>query len=184
MRISKKKLWWTSMLIWMAFNIAVVGTIGYFFISHRAIFDDIRHEEIKGNFREMKEFRPQIHNKYRNNIKPLMEENRLLRVQFLGELIKPDPDYASLTILRDSIEVVTQKISNNFYNEMVEMRKNLSVDEAKQFYGHQLNMLKRSDRHPQDMDGIGPPPEETKRGPRDRDSEHPRRNRKNTRTKE
>jgi hypothetical protein len=158
----------TIWAVWLAFNLAVAGTVVYFFVSHRVVFTDVKHEELQGNFQEMKAFRPEIHNKYRNKVRTLNEENRKLRVNFLEELVKAEPDYDALKILSDKIQDTTQEISVNFFKEMIEMRKNLSLDEAKEFYGHQLNMLKRRSGPPAEMDAMGPPPMDAQeRGPRD-----------------
>jgi len=176
MRLNNNKtLFLTFMSIWFAFNIAVVGTLVYFFVSHRVVFEDIRHEELRENFREMKELRPDIHTKYRNNIKPLNDINKELRIQFLEELIKPEPDYESLKILSAKIQDITRKISMNFYKEMVEMRKTLTTEEAEKFYGHQLKMMERRFMAPHGGDRMGMPPENHERGPREWDRREIRR---------
>lgn len=144
------RLWWGMFFILMAFNIAVFGTLGYFFLSHRVVFEKVKPEEIRETFHEMKEFRPDIHSKYRNQIRPLNDKNRELRIKFLKELIKPEPEYDSLLVLSNQIQEITLNISMNFYKEMLEMRKALSPEEAQQFYGHHLKMMESRFMHPRD----------------------------------
>lgn len=136
------RVWWSILFILFAFNLAVIGTLAYFFMSHRVVFEHIRPPEENANFREMRELRPHIHHKYRANIRPLNDENRGLRMQFMTEIIKAEPDYDSLAIISTKIQDLTQEISMNFYKEMIEMRKTLTAEEAESFYGHHLDMMK------------------------------------------
>lgn len=179
MRLNNNKaVFITIMSIWFAFNIAVIGTLTYFFVTHRVVFERIESEEVRESFREMKELRPEIHNKYRNNVKTLNDTNKNLRITFLKELIKPEPDYDSLKTLSTTIQDITLKISMNFYKEMVEMRKTLTTEEAGKFYGHQVKMMERMSRPPQGREDIGMPPEDPERGPREWDNNEPKQNRR------
>ncbi len=176
---NNKSLFFSVMLILFAFNLAVVGTLAYFLLTHRIVFDDIRHQELRENFREMKEFRPDIHTKYRNNIKPLNDINKELRIQFLRELIKTEPNYDSLIVLNKKIQDITQKISINVYKEMIEIRKSLSPEEAEKFFGHQLKMMERKFIHPEGSGRMGIPPEDHERGERIWENRGQRANRRN-----
>lgn len=179
MRLNNNKpLFWTALSIVFAFNIAVVGTLAYFFITHRIVFENVRHEELRENFREIKGLRPEIHTKYHDNIKPLNDINKKLRIQFLGELIKENPDYDSLLVLSKKIQDNTQKISMNFYKEMVEIRKTLSPEDAEKFFGHQLKMMERKFMPPHADERMGMPPEDPERGPRDWNGRDQRLNRR------
>jgi len=141
MTANNKKIFYTVLFIVFAFNIAVVGTLVYYFTTHTIILGDIDQAEIRDNFREMREQRPDIHVKYRENIKPLNDESRDLRIEFMKELVKPEPDYDELAKLNTRIQEVTQEISMNFYNEMIETRKTFSPEEAKRFYGFHVSMM-------------------------------------------
>lgn len=162
------RVFWSIIIIVMAFNIAVVGSLVYFFVSHRVVFEKIDHEELRAKIDEIKDLRPDIHSKYRNNIRPLNDKNRELRIKFLKELIKPEPQYDSLLVLSEKIQEITLDISMNFYKEMIEMRKVLSTEEAVRFYGHQLKMMERRFRGPADGVDIGHENGERRfRGPQD-----------------
>ncbi len=143
MKISKKIWFYVVFPIIFAFNIAVVGTLIYFFLSHRIVIEDIRPEETLLHFRDMREERPEIHAKYRETIRPLNEKNRDLRLKFMSELTKSEPDYEFLQDLNKQIQEITKEISQNFYAEMIETRKTLNPEQARKLYGYHLQMMKR-----------------------------------------
>lgn len=144
----KRKLLLTLLLISLAFNLAVISTFTYRYTLHRRAKNLPLTEETKENFKTMKSYRPSIHHKFRENIKPLHQRNRSLRTQFLQELIKPEPDFETLDALKLEIQNVTQEISNNFYKEMIETRKSLSPEEAEEAFQPQLRSMKRRGQSP------------------------------------
>lgn len=140
MRIKKTLFFVVPMLV-AAFNIAVIATLAYFFFTHRVIIQDINQHDKEVHFKEMKQQRPEIHNKYRQVIKPLHDKNRDLRLTFMKELASPNPDYDKLQVLNQKIQAITGEISKTFYNEMIETRKTLTKEEAKRFYGYHVRMM-------------------------------------------
>lgn len=172
MLIKSRKIFYTLLFIVFAFQIAFIGTVAYYFVTHRVVFQEINHGDIREKYQEIRDKRPEIHSKYRECIQPLNERNRELRIKFLRELVKAEPDYDSLSKLQSEIQEVTQEISRNFYNEMLETRKSLTPDEAKIFYGNHLRMMQRRFNLPRDesqmrhhpsQNEMGPPPEMERR---------------------
>ncbi|MBI9030729.1 hypothetical protein JEZ13_01820 [bacterium] len=149
MEIKSKKVFFSLLFIIFAFQIAFVGVVVYYFATHKVVFVNTQANEIKADYRELKDNRPEIHSKYRDNIYPLRDQNRDLRVKFMTELTKPEPNYETLSELNIEIQKITQEISKNFYNEMIETRKTFTPEEAKRFFGQHLRMMKN--RFDQDM---------------------------------
>lgn len=168
MLIRSRKLFYTILFIVFAFQIAFIGTVAYYFVTHRVVFEEINHEDIREKYQEIRDKRPEIHGKYRDSIQPLNDRNRELRVKFMQELVKAEPDYDSLAKLQGEIQEITQEISRNFYNEMIETRQSMTPDEAKIFYGNHLRMMQRrlnyqrdenQMRHHSPQNEMGPPHE-------------------------
>ncbi len=141
-KIKSKKVFFSLLFIIFAFQIAFVGVVIYYFATHKVVLVNTQANEIKADYRELKDNRPEIHSKYRDNIYPLRDQNRDLRVKFMTELTKPEPNYETLSELNIEIQKITQEISKNFYNEMIETRKTFTPEEAKIFYGNHLRMMK------------------------------------------
>ncbi len=137
----KKALFFIVPMLVTAFNIAVIATLAYFFFTHRVIIQDMDQNDKEIHYREMKQQRPEIHNKYRQVIKPLHDKNRNLRLNFMKELASANPDYEKLEVMNQKIQTITSEISKTFYNEMIETRKTLNKEEAERFYGYHVKMM-------------------------------------------
>lgn len=143
-----KKVLFTVLPIFVtAFNIAVIATLVYFFYTHRIVIDDFNQRDTQESFREMREQRPEIHLKYKDDIRELNDKNRDLRLTFMSELASEDPDYNKLQDLNEQIQEVTKDISLTFYNEMIETRKTLTYEEAKKYYGFHYRMMQERFNH-------------------------------------
>lgn len=138
-----RKLLFVLLLISLAFNLAVISTFTYRYTLHRRVKSLLFNEENKESLEAMKGYRPSIHHKFRKNIEPLHTQNRSLRTEFFQELIKPEPDFKVLEAIMLEIQTVTQEISNNFYEEMIETRKSLTPEEAEQAFLPHLRSMKR-----------------------------------------
>eukprot|EP00831_Metopus_contortus_P036444 TRINITY_DN28835_c0_g1_i1.p1 TRINITY_DN28835_c0_g1~~TRINITY_DN28835_c0_g1_i1.p1 ORF type:complete len:151 (+),score=24.52 TRINITY_DN28835_c0_g1_i1:220-672(+) len=86
-----------------------------------------------------------------------MKKNRDLRIHFMEELIKAEPNYDSLAKLNDQINMTIQEISLNFYKEMIEMRKTLTPEQALEFFDNHIQMMKKRIRHSDGMNEMRPP---------------------------
>ena len=182
-----RKLLYALLFISLAFNIAVLGSFIYHLTLHKRFAPNENMQEMKDNFDGLKNHRPDIHLKYRRKIKPLNDKNHDLRLSFMEELIKAEPDYKILAQLNEKIQKTIQEISMNFYNEMIEMRKTLTPEEAKSFYGHQRRMMKKRFDHQKELGEMGPPNGEREMGlpngergmePSEWNRREPRRNRR------
>ncbi len=152
-----RKLLFALLFISLAFNIAVVGSCIYHFVIHERFEREEALPETRESFQGLKEHRPDIHLKYRKNIRNLNEKNRDLRIQFMEELIKAEPNYDSLAKLNDQINMTIQEISLNFYKEMIEMRKTLTPEQAKEFFDNHIQMMEKRMRHSDGMNEMRPP---------------------------
>ncbi|MFA7057543.1 MAG: hypothetical protein WC155_08310 [Candidatus Cloacimonadales bacterium] len=148
-----RKLLTILLLISLAFNLAVIGTFAYRYTLHRKLMNRHNTEDVRENLQTMKSYRPNIHRKFRDNIRPLHDLNRELRTAFLQELIKPEPNYDTLATISTEIEATTKEISNNFYKEMIETRKTLTPEEAEELFQPQLRMQNRRSSFSRDEDG-------------------------------
>lgn len=176
-----RKILYALLFISLAFNLAVVGSFIFHYTMNKkaearnfAMMERMNSEKFKG----LKDHRPDIHSKYRKNIKPLNDKNRDLRIKFMEEIMKAEPNYDSLTTINNNIQDITQKISMNFYNEMIEMRKTLTPEESISYYGHHLEMLQRKFKHPQDRDELRLQSGDMGMGPEEWAPREPPRNRK------
>lgn len=138
-----KRLLSILLLVSVIFNLTVIATMIYHVTQDRINRPGFDSREMRSKYEVLRSQRPDIHQKYRNNFQPLNEENRELRVSFMQELIKAEPDYYELENINHQIQEITQKISNTFYTEMIEVRKTLTPEEANNYYAPHLRMMQR-----------------------------------------
>ena len=129
------------LLVSIAFNIAVISTVGVkAFRFHRM------ERSAHTSFKKIKETCPNIHRRYKMTIRVLTEKNRDTRIVFIKELIKENPNYNYLELVSDSLKVYNSSITKNIHEEMIEIRKSITVEEARDLFSFHLKGLKKDEQ--------------------------------------
>jgi hypothetical protein len=157
-----KRLLTIILIISLAFNVAVLVMAGIRFGTSP---ERHRKEAIK-SFKKMKETRPEIHKRFKQAIRQIDRRNSSLRFDFITELIKENPDYEYLESAVDSLKIYNAELIMNIHHEMIELRKNINHNEAKEIFGfHQRRMederRRKREHHrprPRHMDEFHHPP--------------------------
>ena len=98
-------------------------------------------KEMLDHLRLIRNKAPEVHKKFRGDIRKITCVNRGYQQEFFKEIMLESPDYTKLGNTLQNITQGSADINQLIYSEIIEVRKKLTPEEAKLMFSHRLEMI-------------------------------------------